>query len=130
MHVRTLLSVRASVLALAMCSVGGAAHAAVPAPWLAQDIGSPSPAGSSSATSGTFTINASGVDIWNTSDQFHFVYQPVAGDFEVSARVASIANTNAFAKAGVMIRSSLAANAAEVFTGVTPAPGVAFQPRG
>jgi regulation of enolase protein 1 (concanavalin A-like superfamily) len=123
-------SVRSLVLATVMCVVvTAAAQAAVPAPWLAQDIGAPSPAGSSTLNSGTFTVTASGVDIWNTSDQFHFVYQQLSGDFEVSARVDSITNTDAWAKAGVMIRTSLAANSANVFTGVTPGPGVTFQQR-
>jgi regulation of enolase protein 1 (concanavalin A-like superfamily) len=116
---------------LALIALCGAsrAFAAVPSPWAAGDIGTPALAGSASASSGTFTVTASGVDIWNASDQFHFVYQQLSGDFEVSTRVESIANTSAWAKAGVMIRTSLSANSAEVFAGVTPAPGVTFQQR-
>jgi len=116
-------------MALVMLSAARMVSAAVPSPWLAQDIGAPSPAGSSSASSGTFTITASGADVAGTSDQFHFVYQQVSGDFTVSARVDSITNTNAWAKAGVMIRTSLAANSAEVFATVTPGAGVTFQER-
>src|SRR5437762_944787 len=121
--------VRSALMALVMVSAARMVHAAVPSPWLAQDVGAPSPAGSSTYSSGTFTINASGADVAGPSDQFHFVYQQVSGDFTVSARVDSVANTNAWAKAGVMIRTSLAANAAEVFATVTPGAGVTFQER-
>jgi len=42
------------------------------------------------------------------------------------ARVASIQNTNAWAKAGVMIRQSTAANSPNIFVFVTPTSGVAI----
>src|SRR5438876_4063460 len=98
-------SVRSLVLAAAMCVVATAVQAAVPAPWLAQDVGAPSPAGSSSSSSGTFTIGVGGVDIWNTSDQFHFVYQQLSGDVDLIARIDSQVNTSPWAKAGVMLRT-------------------------
>ena len=47
----------------------------------------PSIAGSTSQSSGVFTINAGGIDTWDAADQFHFVYQRVTGDVEVIARV-------------------------------------------
>ena len=78
--------------------------------WTDQDIGSPSLVGSASLSGGTFTVKASGADIWGTADQFHFVYQQLSGDGEIVARVASIQNVNVWAKAGVMIRETLDAN--------------------
>lgn len=87
---------------------GKAAYAAVPSPWLQQDIGSVGFAGSGDYATGTFTIKGSGTDIAGTADQFHYVYQPLNGDGTIVARVVSIANTSAWAKAGVMIRESLA----------------------
>jgi hypothetical protein len=47
--------------------------------------------------------------------KFRFVYKPWTGDGEVIARVASIENTRAWAKAGVMIRGGLETDAAHVF---------------
>ena len=91
----------------------------VPAPWSAQDIGGPSIAGDSSLSQGTFTTHASGADIWGQSDQFHYVYQQVTGDVDVIARVDSLAFTDEWVKAGVMIRSSLAANASHASLFVT-----------
>src|SRR5947207_13573675 len=119
-----LLSVRSFLMAVALCGAASAVQAAVPSPWLAQDVGAPSPAGSSTYSSGTFTINASGADVAGTSDQFHFVYQQVSGDFSVSARVDSVANTNTRAKSGVMFRSPPAASAAEDLATVTPGDAV------
>ena len=76
---------------------------AVPFPWQTRDIGSPSLAGDATYASGTFTLKGTGADIGGTSDQFRFVYQPLAGDGQIVARVTSLTNTNTLAKAGVMI---------------------------
>ena len=65
----------------------------LPAGQKAVDIGSPAIAGSVTYRQGVYTQHAAGVDIWGSADQFNFVYQPVTGDVEIVARVASIANT-------------------------------------
>jgi hypothetical protein len=74
-------------------------------------------------------VLGSGTDIGGGSDQFQFVYQPVTGDSTVIARVASVQNTNPWAKGGVMIRESLAANSKNAMMGVTPGNGLDFQRR-
>jgi regulation of enolase protein 1 (concanavalin A-like superfamily) len=56
---------------------------------------------------GAFTVGASGHDIWDTADDFRFVYKRLSGDGSVTVKVDSLVNTNAWAKAGVMIRESL-----------------------
>jgi hypothetical protein len=101
----------------------------VPAPWKSIDIGSPALAGSASYASSTFTVNGAGADIWDTSDQFQFVYQPLTGNGQVIARVASLTKPDGWTKAGVMIRSALAANAAHAFALVSASQGSAFQRR-
>src|SRR3954467_6295989 len=101
----------------------------LPTPWSAQDIGNPTVAGSATFDQGTFTINAGGTDIWGQSDQFTFVYQQVTGDVEVIARVDSVSAAHAWSKSGVMIRSSLAPDAAHGFALVSAGRGVAFQRR-
>ena len=105
------------------------APASLPPPWNAQDIGAPTTSGGATFDQEQFTITAGGQDIWGPSDQFHFVYQQVTGDVDVTARVESITMTDAWAKAGVMIRSSLDAGAAHGFALVSAAQGVAFQRR-
>jgi hypothetical protein len=76
-----------------------------------QDVGTtgnPSPAGSASfnAATGTYSVTGSGSDIWDTADHFHYVYESLAGDGEIIARVTGLTNTDGWAKAGVMIRAS------------------------
>jgi hypothetical protein len=104
----------------------------VPVPWnFGTDVGDTGLAGSASWAAGTFTMTGAGGDIWGTTDAFHFVYQtwycgcpgippgqyPV-DHVQVTARVTSVGNTNSFAKAGVMIRSTNSFNGA-------PAPDAA-----
>ena len=88
----------------------------LPTSWLDQDVG-PTLAGIGSATysSGSFTISSSGNGIANTSDAFHFVYQPLVGDGSITARVSSIQSPGS-TQAGVMIRESLNPAASNVFT--------------
>ena len=80
----------------------------LPVPWQQQDIGPVAVPGTASFGAGTFTVEGAGTDVWGVADQFHFVYRTLSGDGEIVARVASIENTNNYAKAGVMIRKSLA----------------------
>jgi len=94
------------------------------------DIGSPALLGScADSGSGTITVAASGTDIWGTSDQFRFAYFTLTGDGSIVAKVTSQTNTNMWAKAGVMLRDSLAANARHAFMCITPGNGAAFQRR-
>ncbi len=101
----------------------------LPPPWEQGDIGSPT-AGSAREAAGVFTVQGSGADIWSTADQFQAVYRPVRGDCEIVARVASLTGvTNPWAKVGVMIRETLAANSPLAATFVTPGSGATFQQR-
>lgn len=75
---------------------------------------------------GTYTINATGVDIWDASDQFHFAYKEISGAGTIQAHVLSVDHTDDWAKAGVMIRDSLDADSAHAMVAVTPANGVWF----
>jgi regulation of enolase protein 1 (concanavalin A-like superfamily) len=101
----------------------------LPAPWQKSDIGSVGAPGNASYSSGTFTVNGSGSDIWNTADSFHYVYQPLNGNGQIVARVVSVQNTNGWAKAGVMIRETLTNTSSNAAILVTPSNGVTFQRR-
>ena len=74
-------------------------------------------------------MTASGVDIETTSDEFHYVYQPLSGDGTVVAKVSSIVETDPWAKGGVMIRESTSASSKQAMIVLTPENGVAFQRR-
>ncbi len=99
---------------------------ALPSPWSTADIGAVGAAGNASYLSGTFSIAGSGADIWGTADEFRFVYQAASGDCEIRARVSTLQSTHNNAKAGVMIRESLNANASHAMVNVTPGVGVEF----
>ncbi|MEA2734466.1 MAG: hypothetical protein QOE14_917, partial [Humisphaera sp.] len=85
-----------------------------------QDIGAPALAGSWSKSGNTYTVRGGGADIWGTSDQFHYLYRPLVGNGEIIAHVASVQNTNGLAKAGVMLRETLAADSKHVNLSVGP----------
>jgi regulation of enolase protein 1 (concanavalin A-like superfamily) len=105
------------------------ATGALPAGWSTQDIGSVGLAGSASTANGTYTLTGAGADIWGTADAFRFAGRTLAGDGSIVARVASMTNTDPWAKAGVMIRESLNANSTTATMAVTPSNGIAFQSR-
>lgn len=101
----------------------------LPSAWSAQDVGTSPLAGSAAWNNGVFAVESSGFDVWSTSDAFQFVYEPLNGDGQIVARVASVGATAAWAKAGVMIRNGLAANAANAFMALSASSGMAFQGR-
>jgi hypothetical protein len=85
---------------------------------------------------GTYTMTGSGADIWDIGpgagefhDEFHFAYKMLNGQGSIVARVESVENTNAWAKAGVMIRETLDGGSKHAFACVTPENGVASQGR-
>ncbi len=65
---------------------------------------------------GTYTITASGADIWGTADAGYYVYRQLSGDGTITAKVESMTDinggnpVNGWTKVGVMFRSALAAN--------------------
>ena len=78
---------------------------------------------------GTYTMTASGTDIWGTSDEFHYAYKTLNGAGTITARVVSLQNTHDWAKAGVMIRETLDPGSRNAFACVTPGNGVSSQVR-
>jgi regulation of enolase protein 1 (concanavalin A-like superfamily) len=102
----------------------------LPSSQLNQDIGSPRLGGAASYNAGTYTIKGSGADIGGTADQFQFVFQPIAGDFDVSVRVGSVSAKNTWAKVGVMARESLTADSTNAFALISAKRGYAFERRG
>jgi len=80
-------------------------------------------------------VTATGTDIWdvgtagNYHDEFHFAYKTLTGAGSIVARVQSVQNTNAWSKAGVMIRETLDGGSRHMFACITPSNGVAAQGR-
>jgi len=127
-------SVQAGILAVATSTV-------VPcvAGWSCADIGNPipSPMGSQSYDnkSSTYTVSGPGPDIGipnasgGSTDSFHYVWQTMQGDGSMTATVSWQNYTSTSAKAGLMLRTSTDAVAANLFVAVTPNKQVGVQYR-
>jgi hypothetical protein len=102
----------------------------VPFPWATSDVGDVGTAGFATYedATGSFFISGAGADIWGTSDAFHTVTQTLSGDSQLTTRVVSEQNTNAFAKAGLTIGDA-SPDAARVILDVKPDGGVEFMAR-
>jgi hypothetical protein len=81
------------------------------------------------APAGTYTMTASGEDIYGASDELHFAYKELSGAGAIIAKVESVENTDPWAKAGVMIRDTLEPDSKNASVLVTPENGVRFQYR-
>ena len=101
----------------------------VPSPWQTQDIGAVGNTGSSLYANGVLIVTGAGADIQGAADAFRFDYVTTTGDCTIIARVRSVQDVDPWSKAGVMIRQSLDAGAANAFVGVTPGNGVTWQYR-
>lgn len=101
----------------------------LPAPWAQRTIGDANYTGTAHETAGTFTLQASGRDIWHAADEFHYLYQPLEADGSLSARVISQTRTHGWAKAGLMIRETLEPGSRHAMIALTPDHGIAFQRR-
>ena len=70
---------------------------------------------------GTYTMTASGADIWGQADEFHFAFKQLGfGPCTIIAKVESVDLTHEWAKAGIMIRDSLEVGSKFVEVYITP----------
>ncbi len=99
-------------------------------PWHDRDIGELTNGGHAvQPREGSFALKSGGRDIWEKEDTFHFLYQHLKGDGQITAHLSSLTPTSNWAKAGLMIRESLAPDAPHALMAVTPGQGAAFQDR-
>jgi regulation of enolase protein 1 (concanavalin A-like superfamily) len=98
--------------------------------YASANIGASAGATSAVQAPSAYNLSSNGADIWGRADAFRFMYRPVTGNFDAVVRVASLGATSAWAKAGLMVRDSLAADSRNVFAMVTPgANGYRMQAR-
>jgi outer membrane protein assembly factor BamB len=105
------------------------AAAGCPVSWGCADVGAVSVAGTQSLSGSTWTVQGAGTNIIGTADQFHFVWQSLAANGGVSARVVTQQNTNPLAKAAVMLRATTDAASPFYALLMTPGNGVLVQYR-
>jgi hypothetical protein len=92
--------------------------------------GNPASVGSfTEAPTGTYTMTASGADIWNAADEFHYASKMLTGVGSIVAQVLSVDNTDPWAKAGVMFRDTLEPGSKFAAVYITPGSGCRFQAR-
>lgn len=99
----------------------------VPAPLKETAVGGPTRPGELRHEDGRLTLRGSGHDVWFSPDQFHFAHTSLTGPGEIVARIVGFDATAPWAKAGVMIRESLAPDAQFVDLVQTGAHGCCFQ---
>jgi hypothetical protein len=94
---------------------GRPAIAQLPEGYTGKDTGNVETPGSTTFDSakGTFTVTASGSDVWGAEDGFHYAYTRLQGDGHVTARILSQegGSTTGWGRNGLMIRESDQANA-------------------
>lgn len=102
-----------------------------PAGWISEDVGNPTLRGSAdySLDAQDLRVRGAGADIWGAADQYQFVHREWTGDFTLVARIESFSGTDAWAKAGLMVRADTSAGSRNVFLAVTPGNGVTLQRR-
>jgi outer membrane protein assembly factor BamB len=100
---------------------------ACPTGWSCADVGAASPTGSQTLSGGTWTIGGGGSDIFGTADAFHYVWQALAADGSITARVASQTASDPWAKAGLMMRATTDPGSPYYAIFVTPGNGVVVQ---
>ncbi|MGK7912560.1 MAG: prepilin-type N-terminal cleavage/methylation domain-containing protein [Synechococcus sp.] len=125
-----------SVLGTTITDSSGNTRSALSDPWSGAsggDIGGPNNPGSHNfdPDTGALSFEAGGRDIWNQSDEFHFVSTEITGDATIIAQVTSLNGDHPWAKAGIMMRESLDADSRHSHMLVSNGGGgYSFQHRG
>jgi PAS domain S-box-containing protein len=85
------------------------------------DVGDVSVPGSavSGASEGSWRVVGNGRDIWYDIDEFHFRHGEVSGPVRIEGRLADLESVHEYSKAGLMVRDTLAEDAAFGFVGAT-----------
>jgi len=78
---------------------------------------------------GTTTVVGRGTDIWDAADEFQYAYTTLAMNGSMTVKVDSLAFTDPWSKAGVMVRETLDAGSAFAGVFATGENGVTFQAR-
>jgi len=96
------------------------------------DIGSPGMPGSASYSGGAWTVTGSGTDVWQTSDQSHYLFVPAATSSSATwiVHISSLmgnSGDSGWTKAGIMARASTSTLVADAFAAETSGNYMTFQ---
>jgi len=92
---------------------------AIPSPWTTTDIGAVGFPGTADYSDDALYMTGSGSDIWHLNDEFTFMHQDIAGDWEITSRVVNLDESDYWSKAALMFRNDLAGNSGMVMMNVT-----------
>ena len=98
-------------------------NGALPLSWRSMDVGHVAQAGSVEVLNGLIRMHSFGTNILAQADSFQFVCKPVSERSELLVRVARVQSIDPWARAGVMMREGLAADARQVSLTITPRRG-------
>jgi len=101
----------------------------LPPGWVHRDIGDVGIPGDAVYADGRFNLVASGSDIWEKADAFHFAGTPLTGDGQITAHIISMQFTDPWAKAGVMFREDFSPGSKHALMALTANGGSVFQRR-
>jgi hypothetical protein len=96
--------------------------------WQYESVGNTTSRGAFEQTANLFRIRSNGANIAGRADAFQFVFRACTGNCEIVARVVSM-DALGEAKAGLMIRESLAPGSPNVFVGLYGPHGGVLQHR-
>src|SRR5690606_33192854 len=76
------------------------------------DIGAPPLTGGSefNAATSEYRVTGTGTDIWGASDQFHYLWREISGNFAVAATARFLTAGNPHRKASIMLRKTVDAD--------------------
>lgn len=103
--------------------------APLPAGWSSSDIGIATftgNGGTSGYLNGQFMMNDYGAVVDNDADSMRYTAKACTGDVTIVARLASQKAASDLARAGLMIRASLASNAPNALVAITPGKNAVF----
>jgi hypothetical protein len=90
----------------------------LPLPWDGGTVGLQESGSSAVNGQGEFIVAGAG-QLAGREDSFQFVWQLLSGDGTITARIVSMDDSGPLARAGVMIRDTLASNSRHVFLGLS-----------
>lgn len=94
--------------------------------WVEKDVGETPIPGGVHCEGDECNLFASGSDIWDASDSFHFLSRPLQGDGAIIVCIKDILNTDAYAKAGIMFREDDTPDSRQVSLLMMPGQGPSF----
>ena len=105
------------------------ASGSLPGSWQQGDVGKVHFPGDAKEKEGTFTLQGYGWGIWGVEDSFHMVYQTLAGDGDIIARVVDLPSDENRFLTGLTIREGLNPCGLEVSLLTSPSSGWRFNSR-